>query len=417
MADYVINGGKRLEGEINVQKAKNSVLALISASILLSGETLIKDCPRISDVFIMLKILRRIGAKTYFCGTDLYIDTKDIFSTRLPEKLSSEVRASLFLVGPLLARFRQATIYRAGGCNIGERPIDIHLDGLKRLGADVEEGENKLKFHAKRVVGAEIKLKYPSVGATENLMMASIFCDGVTILKNCAKEPEICDLQDFLNLAGAKIKGAGTSTIKIEGVKSLSSGVCFKPMFDRIEAGTFLLSALSCGGEINLKGVKSKNVFALLQKIQNNACKIYINNDNIYIKANNRHKGFGNVVTAPYPRFPTDLQPQITACACVGEGRTFITETVFDCRFSYAKELKKMGANIKIGDCRLEIQGGFLFGAEVEAKDLRGGAALVIAGLSAQGKTIVSNVEHIERGYQDFLEKLSSLGADIKRRQ
>ncbi len=417
MADYVINGGRRLEGEIDVQKAKNSVLALISASILLSGETLIKDCPRISDVFVMLKILRRIGAKTYFCGTDLYIDTKDVFTTKLPEKLSSEIRASLFLVGPLLSRFKQATIFRSGGCSIGERPIDIHLDGLKRLGAEVFEQDNKVKFHAKRLVGTEIKLKYPSVGATENLMMASVFSEGVTILKNCAKEPEICDLQDFLNLAGAKIKGAGTSTIKIEGVKSLSSGVCFKPMFDRIEAGTFLLATLSCGGELTLNGVKSKNIYALIQKIQNNACKIYINNDNIYIRVNSRHKGFGNVVTAPYPRFPTDLHPQITACACCGDGKTFLTETVFDCRFSYAKELQKMGANIKFGGCRLEIQGGYLFGADVIAKDLRGGAALVIAGLSAQGKTVVSNVEHIERGYQDFCEKLSLLGADIKRRQ
>ena len=416
MAKYLIEGGKRLCGEVRVQRAKNSVLALIAASVLIKGQIRIAECPMISDVVTMVKILRAIGARCEFSSGALDLDCSDIYSTDLPEKLTAKVRSSFFLTGALVSRFKTASLSRPGGCNIGARPIDIHLEGLSALGAEWGESEKRLNFFATRLKGATIRLRYPSVGATENLMMASTLADGVTVLKNCAKEPEIKDLQDLLNACGAKIYGAGTDRIVIYGVEKLHGGVEFTPICDRIEAGTFLLAALAVGGEVSVKGVKYENILPLAEKIKNNTCKLYVDNDNINIRANGTPVGFGNVVTAPFPLFPTDLMPQLCAAAAVSCGRTVVTETVFDDRFRFSSELTKMGADITVAGDVAVIEGKKLYGAEISAADLRGGAALAIAAMAAEGRSVLWGVEHLERGYEDFSEKLKRLGADVERK-
>ncbi len=414
MSKFEISGGRKLYGEYVLQKAKNSVLTLMCASILTRDEVLIKDCPKISDVETMAKILKKIGAKVEWRDNGLYINTKYIFSTKLPERLTGEVRASFFLIGALLSRFKTASIGQPGGCSIGTRPIDIHLDGLRALGCEISCNENRMNFYAKELRGANIRLKYPSVGATENLMMASVFANGITVIENVAKEPEIKDLQDFLNLCGAKIVGAGSSVIKVEGVSFLTGGIEFTPIADRIECGSILLTVLSTGGEVNIVGGKAENVCNLLEKINNNTCKIYTSNDNIYIKAEKQHIGYGKVITAPYPLFATDLHPQLIASAISADGRTELYETVFDSRFSYAEELKKFGANIEIKDNRIIVLGTKIHPAKVYAKDLRGGMAQVIAGLTAEGISQVLDIHHIERGYENLQKKLTLLGAKIK---
>lgn len=416
MAKYLIGGGKRLVGEVRVQRAKNSALTLIAASVLIRGAVKIVGCPRINDVFVMVRILERIGARCEFLSDALIIDCSHIYTTKLPDKLTGEVRASFFITGALLSRFKTASLIRPGGCNIGARPIDIHLEGLKALGANCGESDCRLNFYAEKLCGVNFRLKYPSVGATENLMMAATLAEGVTVLENCAREPEIKDLQDFLNMCGAKITGAGTRKITICGVKSLHGGIEFIPIADRIEAGTYLLAALACGGEVSIKGVKSENISPLIEKIKNNTCKLYLDSDNIYITAVGTPIGFGNVVTAPYPLFPTDLQPQLTAVAASANGRTVVTETVFDSRFRYVDELIKMGADVAVAGDTAVINGKRLFGAEVAATDLRGGAALTIAALAAEGRTTLSGIEHLERGYEGFFEKLKNFGADIARK-
>lgn len=412
---YLITGGKKLFGEVRVQRAKNSVLTLMAASLMVKGKVKILGCPRINDVLVMEKIIKRIGGQSQFCGDGLELDCRNVFTTSLPEKLTGEVRASFFTVGALLARFKTVTLSRPGGCNIGARPIDIHLEGLCALGASYSENNCKLTIFANKLKGTRFRLRYPSVGATENLMMAASLADGVTVLENCAREPEIKDLQKFLNACGARISGAGTGKITVFGVKKLHGDVEFTPIADRIEAGTFLLCSLACGGEMLVKGVKNENILPLMEKIKNNTCKIYVDNDNIFIKSMGEPTNFGSVVTAPYPLFPTDLQPQLAAVACAAQGKTVITETVFDNRFGYAEELCKMGAKIAVAGNVAVIDGTGLFGAKVCAKDLRGGAALTIAALKAEGDSEICGVEHLERGYEDLFGKLVALGASIRR--
>ena len=416
MTRYLINGKNKLFGEVKVQRAKNSALVLIAASILVKGRVKIADCPKINDVFNMIKIIKRIGGHAEFESDGLVLDCTGIFSSRLPDKPSCEVRASFFTAGALLSRFKTASMIRPGGCKIGSRPVDIHLEGFAALGADVGETEDRINIFALKLKGTRFRLRYPSVGATENLVMAACLSEGVTVLENCASEPEIKDLQNFLNLCGAKIAGAGTRRITVVGVNELHGGVEFTPLFDRIEAGTILLGALGAGGEVSLKGVNAENIYALTEKIKNNACKIYINNDNIIIYAHGAPTGFGTVVTAPYPLFPTDLQPQLTAVAASAFGRTVVTETVFDNRFGFCGELIKMGADIAIAGDTAIVDGKHLFGATVCAEDLRGAAALTIAALIAEGDSKVFGIEHLERGYEDLYGKFRSLGAKISRK-
>lgn len=415
MGRYVIKGGNKIDGKIKIESAKNSVLPLLAGAILTDEKVVIKDCPKIKDVLNMLKILNSIGVKSEFSGGDLTVDASGINGYTLPALLTGELRSSVFMLGALISRTKKAVISYPGGCDIGLRPIDIHIKGLRKLGVLITETGGELICSSDIIKGGEIYLDFPSVGATENLMLGAVFCKGETIIKNAAKEPEIIDLMRFLNSMGGEIYGGGTATITVKGVKKLH-GTVYKPMPDRIEAGTFLVAAAITGGEIEISGVKAENISSLIHKLCDNTCKITTNNDIIHLKSSGVRKSF-DIETNPYPGFPTDLQAQMTTLATVSEGTSVITENIFEMRFKFARELVKMGADIKIFGKTAVVSGvKKLHGAQVRAEDLRGGASLVLAGLCAEGKTVVTDIGHIERGYLSFDKKLSMLGVDIKKK-
>ncbi len=413
MEKYVINGGRKLSGKLRVGSAKNSVLPMLAGAILTDEIVVIKDCPKILDVFSMIKILNALGVKTEFYGEDLVVDSKNINDYVISTTLTKELRSSIFMMGALISRMKRAELCHPGGCDIGARPVDIHLNALKELGVLILEENGEIKCYAEKTVGKVIHFSFPSVGATENVMLASVLAEGKTEIHNPAREPEIVDLMNFLNSMGAKVYGAGTSTILIEGVKKLH-GTTFRPISDRIEAGTFLLSAVITGGEIELSNCNAKNIWSLIHKLCDNSCKINIKDDIIYVKSGNKRKAF-SFSTGPYPSFSTDLQAQTMALLCVSQGASVVTENIFELRYRHANELIKMGADIKVKGKTALINGvEHLNGARVFAEDLRGGAALVIAGLNAYGITVVENVRHVKRGYVEIDERLRSLGADIK---
>ncbi len=417
MERFTVSGGNRLYGAVRINAAKNSVLPLISASILSEGKTYIKNCPKISDVFVMTEIIKSIGGKAFFDGDTLVLDASTVCDWKLPEELTKRIRASFFTVGALLSRFEKAGVYSPGGCNIGKRPIDIHISALKTLGVSVSESDY-ISFKVNRRDGGKVTLKFPSVGATENVILASVRRKGEVRIVNCAREPEIVDLQEYLNLLGYKVNGAGTDEIVIEGVEKPSArDVEFTPSPDRIEAGTFLLAGAMCGGEIEFRREYLKNSLNITKILGNNACKIIGKNDKIYIiRFTGRTKAFGKVVTGPYPEFVTDMQPQLAACACVADGVTVIEEKVFPERFAYVSELKKTGADIEVfGNACVIVGKKNIGGAVMSAGDLRGGAALLLAGLAAEGRSVICGVSHIDRGYERIDEKLRALGADIVR--
>lgn len=414
MGKFEIYGGKRLSGKIKLESAKNAVLPLLAGSILTSEQVVIKNCPKIYDVLNMVKILQGLGVVATFEQNDLVINALNLSSCDIPVELGKELRSSIFMLGSLLSRAKKANVSYPGGCDIGLRPIDMHLSALKSMGVTIKEENGKLLCSANRLKGRDIYLDFPSVGATENIMLASVLAEGKTEIRNPAREPEIVDLMNFLNSMGAKVYGAGTSTILIEGVKKLH-GTEYKPISDRIEAGTFMIATAITGGEVEINGINAKNISSLIHKLCDNTCKITINNDIIYVKNGAVKKPFG-LVTAPYPAFPTDLQAQATALLAVCEGDSVVTENMFETRFNHIPELIKMGANVRVKGRTAFIHGvKQLTGTDVWAKDLRGGAALVLAGLNARGKTTVHDVNHIERGYLDFDKKLSALGADIRK--
>lgn len=417
MSKFVINGGKRLYGSIKAQSAKNALLPLISACILLDGDVTFTNCSLLGDVITMLAIIKKLGGNYTFSNGNLTINCSNLSSSDMPYELTSKIRASVFMLGPLLARFRSVRTYLPGGCQIGERPIDMHVDGFKSLGAVDSFEDGSLVLKANKLVGTKIRLKYASVGVTENLIMCAVLSSGETVLTNCAKEPEIVCLAKFLKLFGAKIKGEGTSTIIIEGVKKLKTkNVFFMPISDRIEVGTYILSTLGTGGEIEIENANFLHNLALIKKIYNNTCKIILTNDKIYIKCVGSGSKLTYTRTAPYPKFPTDLQTPLCAYATTLIGTTFIEESVFENRFMQLKDLVAMGAKIAVNGNVVKIDGVTeLYGASVSALDLRGGAALIIAGLKAQGQTIIDNASVIERGYLNLENKLSLLGADIKK--
>lgn len=416
MERFVINGGKKLYGKVKIRSAKNSVLPLIAASIMNEGTTYIRNCPKIRDVLTMAKIFGRLGGTYYFDEDTLVLNAENLRSFVLPEDLTGEIRASVFMTGALISRFGFAEIIRPGGCNIGARPIDIHIEALKGLKVGVTEGE-RVTFDGTKACSANITLRYPSVGATENAVMAAVRLKGTTTIHNCAEEPEIIDLQNYLNMLGAKVKGAGGRTITIEGVEKLKRGeIEFTPRRDRIEAGTYILCGVCVGGEIEFDGLKIEESLRLFKIIGRNACKIYRKDDKIHnVKFYKGTDGFGKITAEPYPGFPTDLQPQMTAAACFARGLTVVEDKVFPSRFSYAEELKKMGADLRVLENVCIVSGGKLHGAVVSANDLRGGAALCAAALGAEGKTTVLNVSHIDRGYESLDGSLKALGADITR--
>ena len=412
MGKFVISGGEKLSGKISVERAKNSVLPLLAASILTDEEIVIENCPKIVDVINMLKILSSLGVKTRFESDNLIINASSICAYDIQENLAKELRSSIFMMGALISRFKKAELSYPGGCEIGLRPIDIHINALKELGVEIRETGGYVICKSGIIKGKEIYLDFPSVGATENVLLASVLAEGKTEIHNAAKEPEIIDLMRFLNAMGAKVYGAGTSTILIDGVKKLH-GAVFRPVGDRIEAGTYLIAAAITGGEIEINGIDAKNISSLIHKLCDNSCKITIKNDIIYLKYRGSRKSF-SFSTGPYPFFPTDLQAQTTALLSVSEGVSVVTENVFEMRYKHIPELIKMGADITVKGRNAIIKGVERFnGASVTAYDLRGGAALVLAGLNAEGKTEVNDIKHIQRGYLDMAQKLRGLGANI----
>lgn len=415
MEKYIINGGNKLYGSVEIQSAKNSVLPILAATVLADEKVEILNVPQISDVRNMVKILACLGCKAVYDGDKIIIDSSPADCFEIPSALARELRSSVFLLGAVISRFHSAKIAYPGGCDIGLRPVDLHLTGLKRLGVQISEKNGYIICKCDKLRGNEIMLDCPSVGATENIMLAAVKAEGTTIIKNAAREPEIEDLQNFLNRIGAKITGAGSGTIRIDGVKKLY-GCEYKPIPDRIEAGTFLIGAAMCGGEIVAEGIYPENISSLIHKLTENGCKININNDKIILENHKTLTSVKSVETRPYPGFPTDLQAQYTALCCICNGHSIITENLFETRFKYVPELRKMGADVTVIDRNAFVRGVEKFkGATVVAYDLRGGAALVLAALAGEGNSEVLDISHIERGYGSFEYKLRKIGADIVR--
>ncbi len=415
MDTYIINGGEKLYGTVEIQSAKNTVLPLLAASVLTDEPVKIRGVPAINDVENMLRILGEVGCKIKRQKDGALIDSSNAVSHEIPTRLTKELRSSVFMLGSVLTRFHRAKISYPGGCDIGLRPIDLHLSGLKRLGVEIVEKDGFIHCEAKRLVGAEILLDFPSVGATENIILAAVKAEGITVIRNAAKEPEIVDLQNFLNAMGGNVRGGGGGTVVIEGVKRLH-GVEYTPIGDRIEAGTFLIAAASCGGEIQTQGVPPENIAALLHKLRENGCKIHTKNDKILLSSDGALKSVALVETTPFPGFPTDLQAQYASLCTTARGTTLVVENLFETRYRYAAELKRMGADITVRDRTAMIRGvERLHGAYVTASDLRGGAALVLAALKAEGQSTVADLSHVDRGYADFEGKLRRLGAKIRR--
>lgn len=412
--NYHIKGGRRLSGEVEISGAKNAVLPILAASVITSGENVFTGCPEISDVDSMIKILKALGCRVSQSGQSLCVDASFLSKCRIPEAFMKEMRSSVFLAGSLLARCGEAVISNPGGCRIGERPIDLHIDGLSRMGAHVRQTEDRIIIKSGKLKGADIALAYPSVGATENLMLAATAADGITRIRNSAREPEIVDLQEYINACGGCVKGAGSDVIEITGGKKLH-GCCHRVIPDRIEAATYLLMALATGGEILLKGADRRTMGALISLLEQGGYYIGEDAGGIRAKAAGREKLCCNVSTAPYPGFPTDMQPQLTAFLTRSGRGSVIEENIFENRFGYAKQLKKMGADIEISEKKVIIKdNNILCGTDVEAEDLRGGAALVMAGLMAEGDTVVKNTKYIKRGYGKLEEKIRLIGGDIR---
>lgn len=412
-----ISGGRRLSGKLRIGGAKNAVLPVLAASLLCGDKVVLTDAPALGDTENMLGIMRHLG-----CAVRRYDDCLVIDGTRasgycVSDDTAHEIRSSIFLLGPILARFGRAVFAYPGGCDIGRRPIDLHLKGLRALGADIEESGGLIHCRAERLYGAEIHLDYPSVGATENIMMAALLAKGETIIYNAAREPEIEALQDFCVLAGADVRGAGTGEIHILPAARMR-GCEYAVMPDRIAAGTVLLAVAAAGGDVELENVRPEHISSLTDAMMRAGCRFEMRHNGLRITAPERLLPFGSIDTRPYPGFPTDLQAPLMAAAVFADGDTVITENIFENRFRHADELIKMGASIEISGRRAVIHGGKrLQGAAVHAADLRAGAAMVIAGLAAEGETFVSGVERIDRGYYGIEEMFGALGADISRRR
>ena len=415
MESYLIKGGNKLFGEIEVPCAKNSYLAILAACMLSDGDIVLHKCPQFSDIIKMLEILKQLGCEVKFDGDDVIINAKNANNYEVPKALAHEIRSSIFLLGAIVGKLKKAKVCYPGGCEIGARPIDLHLKGLRDLGIKIKERHGYIECDGGDIVGNIVHLDFPSVGATENVMMAAVFAKGTTQIHNPAKEPEILDLQNFINSMGGRIYGAGSDCIIIEGVNRLH-GTEYTPISDRIIAGTLLIAGACCGGDITLKGVNCEHNTALIAKFQKSTCKICCQSDRIRLVSDSALSSFGQVATLPYPGFPTDLQAQTMVLQTISKGTCIFTENLFEMRYKHVPELIKMGANIRLKD-RVAIVDGVekLYGAEVNCYDLRGGAALTIAGLVAEGYTTVNDVRHIDRGYYKFEDTLSMLGADIKR--
>ena len=417
MTKYIVQGGKPLFGEVEISGAKNAAVAIIPAALLVDGVCRIENIPQISDVTMSLKILEQLGAGIRSINPHtVEIDCTHIHTTQTSYELSRKIRASYYLIGALLGRFGQAEVAMPGGCNFGGvRPIDQHVKGFTALGAKVvvEGGFIHASANTGRLKGANVYLDVVSVGATMNIMMAAVMAEGNTVIENAAKEPHIVDLANFLNSMGANIRGAGTDTIKIRGVSQLTGG-SYAIIPDQIEAGTYMAAVAATGGQVLVKNIIPKHMDCITAKLVEMGVEVQENEDTLLVRRMKRLQKT-NIKTLPYPGFPTDMQPQITAALSLAEGTSLVTEGVWSSRYRYVDELKRMGANIQVDDKTAVVEGvDHLTGAPIQAYDLRAGAALVIAALAAQGQSEISNVQYIERGYEDIVSKFRALGADIR---
>ena len=416
MTKYIVQGGHPLFGEVRISGAKNAAVAIIPAALLVDGVCRIVNIPQISDVTALLKILEQLGANVRFLNrSSVEIDCRHISTTQVSQELAHKIRASYYLIGALLGRFGEAEVSMPGGCNFGGvRPIDQHVKGFVAMGAEVREGDFICaKAESGRMKGANIYLDVVSVGATMNIMMAAALAEGTTVIENAAKEPHIVDLANFLNSMGADIKGAGTDTIRIFGVDKLHGG-SYAIIPDQIEAGTYMAAVAACGGQVLVRGIIPKHMDCITAKLQEMGVQVEEQDDTLLVRRSGKlHRA--NVKTLPYPGFPTDMQPQITVALCLAEGTSMVTEGVWDNRYRYVGELTRMGAQIRVEGRSAVVEGvEHLNAASVQAYDLRAGAAMVIAALAAEGTSEVSNVHYIERGYEDIIEKLRSIGAQIE---
>ena len=415
MACFLVEGGRRLEGTWRVDSAKNAVLPLMAASVMTPDPVTLTQVPDIADVRSMADILGVLGAEVKREGGGLRIASQSLHSWEMPDRLSKQIRSSIFLLGPILSRFRRATVTFPGGCEIGLRPIDLHLTGLRCLGVSITEEGGLIHCDGSRMRAGEIHFDYPSVGATENAMMAAVLLPGVTVIHNAAREPEIVDLQNFINAMGGRVEGAGGQTIRVTGVKRLQ-GVTWQPIPDRIVAGTLLAAAAITGGSIELHNAPVAELMAVNIKLKEMGCDIREGAGTLTLTAPRRLTAFAQLQTQPYPGFPTDMQVQMLALLCTAEGTGVIVENVFENRFTHAGDLNRMGAHILCSGRTAVVRGAEqLYGARVTARDLRGGAALVLAGLRAQGVTQVDRAELIDRGYDHLERQLGALGARIAR--
>ncbi len=415
MTKYVISGGKPLHGEVEISGAKNAAVAILPAALLVDGVCRIENVPNISDVTMILGIMRDLGANVRMINqTTVELDCSHVYKQNVPYELARQIRASYYLIGALLGRFGRAEVTMPGGCDLGVRPIDQHLKGFSAMGAEIQV-ENGFIYAASptgRLHGAQIYLDVVSVGATMNILLAAALADGLTIIENAAKEPHIVDLANFLNSMGADIMGAGTDVIKVRGVEKLR-GVFYSIIPDQIEAGTYMTAVAAAGGEVRINNVIPKHLDCITAKLVEMGVEIQEDGDALIVRRSGKLTST-NVKTMPYPGFPTDMQPQIAAVLCLAEGTSILNEGVWDNRYRYADEFRRMGANIQVDGKVAVIEGVHaLTGAPVCACDLRAGAAMIVAGLAANGITEIDQVYHIERGYEGIVEKLAKLGADI----
>ena len=416
MDKYVILGGAKLEGEVEISGAKNSAVALIAAAIMVKGVCVIDNVPLVSDIYVLVDIINKLGGKAFFTGKGiLTIDCTELSCYEAPYEMVGKIRASSYLMGALLGRFNNARVSMPGGCDFGVRPIDLHLKGFVALGAEYSVEHGLVDISAEYLHGAEIYMDQVSVGATINVMLAASLADGLTIIENAAKEPHIVDVANFLNSMGANIKGAGTDTIKIKGVEELHGG-SYTVIPDQLEAGTFMVAAAATRGDVLIKNVIPKHLDSISAKLIEMGVTVEEYDDSVRVCVERELKK-ANFKTMPYPGFPTDMQPQMLTLLTSTAGTSIVTENVWDYRFKYVEELQRMGAVISVDGRVAVVEGGMkLTGSRVASTDLRAGAAMVIAGLMANGVTEVYNIKYIDRGYENFEEKLKALGAQITRR-
>ncbi len=417
MSQLLIRGGRPLEGEVSIQGSKNSVLPILAATLLIRGQVELERCPRLRDVEASIRILRSLGCEARWEGDRLMVDASVLGDWSISDSLMREMRSSVVFLGAILARCGKALCSMPGGCELGPRPIDLHLAGLRALGAEIVEDGGVLRCEAPHLRGREIVLATPSVGATENLMLAGCGAEGETVISNAAREPEIVDLQEFLNACGAEVRGAGTGTVRIAGGKALHGGT-YPVMPDRIVAATYLCAAASAGGEVFLRDARSADLSAVTAVLEECGCAVTSDNAGIRCVSRGRIRAASPIRTAPYPGFPTDAQAVLMAALLRANGTTIFEENLFENRYRHVEELVRMGADIRVSG-RVAVVTGVerLHGAAVECTDLRGGAALCVAALAAEGETRVGNLRHIDRGYEDLRRDLGNLGAEIVREE